>query len=110
MSEHLSGLTMRVNVIQELINILRRSGYPAYKVHGVNAPDQVTDRLKKRYLNVYGHIVFIPTAMSAAINVQPKSKLSLLHDKVETPAEPESTITEWDKCVRAPHIVAERST
>ena len=110
MSAHLSGLTMRVSVIQELISILRRSGYPGYEVHGVNAPDKVADRLKERYLDVYGHAVFIPAAVSAAIDVQPKSKLSLVQDKVATPAEPANTITEWDKCVRPAHIVAERST
>ena len=109
LSAHLSGLTMRVHVIQELISILRRSGYPGYEVHGVNAPDKVAGRLKERYLDVYGHAVFIPVAVSAAIDVRPKSKLSLVQDKVATPAEPESSITEWDKCVRPAHIVAERS-
>ena len=31
---HLKGLTMRVAVVQELIAILRRSGYPGYEVQG----------------------------------------------------------------------------
>ena len=78
LSAHLSGLTLRVHVIQELIAILRRSGYPGYEVHGVNAPDKVAERLKERYLDVYGHAVFILVAVSAAIDVQPKSKLSLI--------------------------------
>ena len=31
LAEHLSGLTMRVDVLQELVEILRHSGYPGYE-------------------------------------------------------------------------------
>ena len=31
LAEHLGGLTMRVDVLQELIEILRQSGYPGYE-------------------------------------------------------------------------------
>ena len=94
---HLSGLTLRVNVIQELIAILRRSGYPGYEVNGINAPDKVAERLKERYLDVYGKASFIPSAVSRAINVQERTKLSIIQDKVATPAEPANSIQEWDK-------------
>ena len=106
---HLSGLTLRVHVIQELIAILRRSGYPGYEVDGVNAPDKVAERLKERYLDVYGHATFIPAAVSRTINVQEKTKLSIIQDKVATPAEPANSVQEWDKTLRPQHIVAERS-
>ena len=33
---HLKGLTMRVQVVQELINILRQSGYPGYEKEGAH--------------------------------------------------------------------------
>ena len=46
---HLKGLTMRVNVLQELIEILRKSGYPGYEQDGVNAPGRVAQRLEERY-------------------------------------------------------------
>ena len=106
---HLSGLTLRVNVIQELIFILRRSGYPGYEVNGVNAPDKVAQRLKERHLDVYVQASFIPAAVSRAINVQERTKLSIIQDKVATPAEPANSIQERDKTVRLHHIVAERS-
>ena len=31
LAEHLGGLTMRVDVLQELVEILRQSGYPGYE-------------------------------------------------------------------------------
>ena len=46
---HLKGLTMRVKVLQELIEILRRSGYPGYEKDRVNSPSQVARRLDERY-------------------------------------------------------------
>ena len=42
---HLKGLTMRVPVLQRLIDILRASGYPGYDDRGVNSPAQVARRL-----------------------------------------------------------------
>ena len=41
---HLSGLTMRVRVVQELVEILRASGYPGYEVDGVNSRTSVAQR------------------------------------------------------------------
>ena len=107
---HLSGLTMRVAVVQELIAILRRSGYPGYEMHGINAPDKVAERMKERDTNIYGCGKFIPAEINKAIQVQERSKISIIQDKVATPAEPESSIQEWDKSVRPHHIVAERSS
>ena len=109
LANHLSGLTLRVHVIQELIYILRRTGYPGYELNGVNAPDKVAERLKARYLDVYGRATFILAAVNEAINVQEKTKVSIIQDKVATPAEAANSIQEWDKTVRPHHIVAERS-
>ena len=36
LSEHLKGLTMRVAVLQRLLDILRGSGYPGYDEKGIN--------------------------------------------------------------------------
>ena len=69
---HLSGLTMRVAVVQELIEVVRRSGYPGYEKDGINSPDRVAHRLSERYRNVYGDAAFIPAAVLQAVNVQEK--------------------------------------
>ena len=45
---------MRVHVLQELIEILRQSGYPSYESTGVNAPARVAQRLEDRYASKYG--------------------------------------------------------
>ena len=49
LAEHLSGLTMRVDVLQELAEILRRSGYPGYEKNGINSPEKVSSRIQNRY-------------------------------------------------------------
>ena len=45
LSEHLKGLTMRVAVLQRLIEILRASGYPGYNEKGFNSSSRVSERL-----------------------------------------------------------------
>ena len=64
---HLKGLTMRVNVLQELIEILRKIGYPGYEQDGVNSPGRVAQRLEERYTQKYGTAVFTSTAVTEAI-------------------------------------------
>ena len=90
---------MRVAVVQELITILRRSGYPGYEQHGVNAPDRVAQRLKERYTDVYGRAAFIPRAVEKAVNVQEQSKISIVQEKHATPAEAAKDIREWGRTV-----------
>ena len=46
---HLKGLTMRVKVIQTLIEILKLSGYPGYEEKGINECSKVASRLHERY-------------------------------------------------------------
>ena len=110
LTQHLSGLTMRVAIVQELINILRGTGYPGYELHGINAPEKVAQRIKEQYTNVYGHAAFIPAAIERAVDRREMSKVSIIQEKHATPAEPSQDIREWDKTIRSQHIVAERST
>ena len=106
---HLKGLTMRVKVLQELIEILRRSGYPGYEQHGVNAPGRVAQRLDERYTQKYGTAVFTPVAVNEAIKVLERQKTSVVQDKVATPSDAMQPIQKWDAVLRPHHIVAERS-
>ena len=106
---HLKGLTMRVSVLQELIEILRHSGYRGYEKDGVNAPDKVARRLDERYTQKYGHASFTPLAVLDAVTVKAKQKVSIVQDKVATPADALQPIIEWDRSARPHHIVAERS-
>ena len=84
---HLQGLTMRANVLQELIEILRRSGYPGYEEHGVNSPARVAQRLDERYTQKYGSAAFTPAAVSEAIKMLEKQKTSIVQDKAATPSD-----------------------
>jgi hypothetical protein len=70
LATHLKGLTMRVHVVQELIEILRRSGYPGYEERGINGVDAVAFRLNERYREKYGHAEFIPKAVLEAVQVR----------------------------------------
>ena len=49
---------MRVGVVQELITIMRSSGYHGYEQNGINAPDRVAQRLKERYAMALGKMSF----------------------------------------------------
>ena len=109
LAEHLSGLTMRVHVIQQLIEILRCSGYPGYEKHGVNAPEKVASRLHERYTSKYGSAQFTPAAVVDAIRVLEKQKTSIVQDKVATPADALQSIEKWDQSLRPHHITTERS-
>ena len=50
---HLSGLTMRVHVAQQLIEMLRASGYPGYEADCVNSRTLVAQRLNDRYQKIW---------------------------------------------------------
>ena len=109
LSEHLSGLTLRVGVVQRLIDILRASGWPGYEPDGINAADKVARRLHERYRQVYGEATFTPQAVAEAVRVHEKTKMSLVQDKVATPPEGLQSIGAWQMTTRPSHIVAERS-
>ena len=109
LATHLQGLTMRVGVVAQLIQILRSSGYPGYEEGGVNSETRVAQRLKERYTDVYGEARFTPAAIRASISVQKKGSISIVQDKCATPSEPAKQIAQWESAVRPNHIVAERS-
>ena len=102
---HLRGLTLRVRVVQELIEILRSSGYPGYESSGVNSPDRVASRLNSRYTEKYGHAAFTPVAVRNAVNVISKQKTSIVQDKVATPSDGANDVKQWDASARPHHIV-----
>jgi hypothetical protein len=97
---HLSGLTMRVHVVQQLIDILRASGYPGYEAAGVNSRDRVALRLSERDQKVYGDATFISAAVKQAIRARDKTTLSLVQDKVATPPEAPQSVASWDRTAR----------
>ena len=109
LAQFLSGLTLRVPVMQQLIDILRASGYPGYETDGINAAARVAQRLDERYRQVYGEATFTPAAVKQAVRVHEKTALSLVQDKVATPAEGLQSIDGWQRATRPSHIVAERS-
>ena len=65
--------------------------------------------MKERYTDVYGQAAFIPAAVARTVDVQARSKVSIIQEKHATPAEASKDIREWDKTARPQHIVAERS-
>ena len=110
---HLQGLTMRIPVMQKLIEILRGSGYPGYENDGVNSASRVANRMRERYGRYeqeYGTAAFTPAAVQEAVQREDNAKDSIVQDKVATPADAPATVTEWDRALRPHHIVAERST
>ena len=100
---------MRVKVLQELIEILRASGYPGYEKIGINSPSQVAQRLDERYTQRYGHASFTPKAIQDVVRLLEKQHVSIVQEKSATPAEASKDISEWDKTLRPHHIIAERS-
>ena len=107
---HLKGLTMRVEVLQNLIEILRASGYPGYEEKGINESSKVASRLHERYTSKYGSATFTPKAVLDAVNQKSSSKTSIVQDKVATPADAPQAVAQWDSTLRPHHLVAERST
>ena len=106
---HLKDLTMRVRVLQSLIDILRASGYPGYDNRGVNSAAQVARRLDERYVKKYGRASFTLAVLQEVVQVHLKQKQSIVQDKVATPPEAPKDVAEWDRTLRPHHIVAERS-
>ena len=58
---------------------------------------------------VYGSATFMPAAVAEAIRVSQKNQVSLIQDKVATPAENLQSVQSWNASARPQHIVAERS-
>ena len=109
LAKHLSGLTMRVRVVQQLIDILRASGYPGYGPKGVNSAEKVAQRLSDRYRSVYGESSFTPAAVHGAVRLRQQSSMSLVKDKLATPAEAGQSTNAWQRTTRPSHIMSERS-
>ena len=95
--------------MDQLIRILRNSGYPGYEEGGNNSAAKVKQRLRDRYLNVYGSAAFTPAAISGALNVKPLEPVSMVQEKNATPAEPCKDVTDWEASLRPRHVMAERS-
>ncbi|CAK0802944.1 unnamed protein product, partial [Prorocentrum cordatum] len=92
LAQHLKGLTLRIPVMQKLIEIMRDSGYPSYGNNGLNSFDRVATRLHERYsqkyADKYGEAKFIPQAVQDAVQQLDGAKDSIVQDKVATPPEP----------------------
>ena len=104
---------MRPDVVTELIEILRRSGYPGYEETGINSTAAVGQRMQELCISKYGRTRFTPHAVQAAIADAHRASLrgpSLIQDKSATPAEPASSIEELQNTLRPMQIVGERST
>ena len=114
LAQHVKGLTLRIPVMQRLMDIMRRSGYPGYDNAGVNSVDRVASRLQERYSQKYGEkygdAKFMPQAVQDAVRQLEKSKTSIVQDKVATPPEAANDVEEFVRALRPHHIVAERST
>ena len=74
---HLKGLTLRIPVLRQLIDIMRLSGYPGYANDGLNSFDRVAGRLNDRYTSKYaerfGEASFTPQAVQDAVRAQSHS-------------------------------------
>ena len=110
LAQHLSGLTMRVPVVQRLIHILRCSGYPGYETDGINSEDNVAKRIQEVYTSKYGMAKFTPIKIQELISASFKKETSLVQDKVATPSDAAMAVSEWDRTVRPAHIVNDTSS
>ena len=111
---HLKGLTLRIPVMQRLMEIMRDSGYPGYGNNGLNSFDRVAARLHERYSQKYaeryGNAKFTPQAVQDAVRVRDKSQNSIVQDKVATPPEPAKVVEDVKRVLRPSSSVVERST
>ena len=93
LAQHLDGVTMRVEVVAQLINILRESGYPGYEADGANSRKNVEQRMDERYRSKYtGQAKFVPDAIIQLLDVRKLAGKSIVQDKVATPGEPEQDV------------------
>ena len=109
LAAHLDGVTMRPQVVLQLIKILRSSGYPGYEDKGVNAQSEVDKRMKDQYESKYGTSKFIPDAIYQIVDVRKLKGQSIVTDKVATPPEPDMAIETWERTNRPAHLMAESS-
>ena len=75
----------------------------------MNSPSRVASRLHERYTSKYGSAEFIPAAVTDAVRVLEKQKVSIVQEKMATPADAPQSVQDWDRALRPHHIVAERS-
>ena len=85
LSLHLEGATLRPNVVHDLIEILRSTGYPGYEEHGPNSKEAVRVRVDQLYRKPYANQErFIPRAIDKAITAaweEQRGRASLIVEK-----------------------------
>ena len=113
LAKHLPGVTMRVDRVLELIELLRESGYAGYEEGGVNSREKVRHRMRAMYEDKYGYDErFIPKAVQDAIDQAYSARLagpSLVLDKSATPSEPAAEVKNFLEHTRPSELVAQRS-
>ncbi|MGB1651984.1 MAG: DUF6570 domain-containing protein, partial [Acidimicrobiales bacterium] len=75
LATHLKGATMRPEVVLQLIEVLRQSGYPGYTTD-FNSRDKVDERMKNLYTLKYGHKAFMPAKIKEAIEKAHRATLT----------------------------------
>ena len=120
LAKHVKGLTLRVHVLEELLQVMRNTGYPGYGPGDVNSEELVAQRLQARYKDPYesyGRSAFVPRAILSAVQVQESKAQSLVQDKAATPADAPSIAVDAgaavEQCLaqqRPLHHMAERSS
>ena len=109
LAQHLEGVTMRVEVVSRLIEVLRKSGYAGYEDEGINSRVQVAARMKERYEDKYGKVSFVPEAVREVVDARGKQGKSIVQEKVATPPEPQQTLEQWERTERPRYLLAESS-
>ena len=111
---HATWLTVRIQVMKRLIDIMRDSGNPGYGNDGMNSFNKVKTRMYERYADKYagkrGDAQFTPQAVLDAVRVLDITKSSIVHDEVATPPEPATVVYDFIHGLCPSYIVAARIT
>eukprot|EP00973_Karenia_brevis_P093968 12420082-Karenia_brevis.AAC.1 len=74
---HLEGLTMRAHVLDGLVAILRKTGYPGYEENGMNSEAKVREKVAELYREKTGEAKFIPESIKSAVETESAKVTSL---------------------------------
>ena len=110
---HLEGVTMRVDMVMRLIELLRASGCPGYELDGLNSREMVDRRTFERYRGKYGIGAFIPDCVREAIASAHRATLcgpSLASDKSSTPDEIAAEVHRFLEFTRPAQLVPQQSS
>jgi len=120
LAKHIKGVTLRLHVLEELLEVMRNTGYPGYGPGDVNSAELVAQRLQARYKDPYasyGRSAFVPKAVLAAVQITEPQSQSLVQDKAATPADAPSVAEDAgaavEECLKQKqplHHMAERSS